>query len=282
MAHWLFKSEPSAWSYEKVAGLGAAGTDWSGVRNHTAKLNMQAMKVGEQAFFYHSNEGKEIVGIVEVSQGLPARSNGRDRQVRDGGHPRVAPAAATGDAGRGEGRQASGQDGACHAVPPLRPARDRRRVGGGLQAWRPLTKGLRPRHCAGGKPEKNSGLGGAMASIRPALVIACLPLLGGCMATAQRERMSGALDPYIGGSIASFVADHGEPASSVDLGDHESAFRWVLTGQGAGGAVPIGSSIIVVPPRQLVCTISLTATTTAAVPEYKDWIVTSDKWQGAC
>ena len=68
MAHWLFKSEPSAWSYEKVAGLGAAGTDWSGVRNHTAKLNMQAMKVGEQAFFYHSNEGKEIVGIVEVSK----------------------------------------------------------------------------------------------------------------------------------------------------------------------------------------------------------------------
>jgi predicted RNA-binding protein with PUA-like domain len=66
MAHWLFKSEPSAWSYEKVAGLGAAGTDWSGVRNHTAKLNMQAMKVGEEAFFYHSNEGKEIVGIVEV------------------------------------------------------------------------------------------------------------------------------------------------------------------------------------------------------------------------
>ena len=51
MAHWLFKSEPSAWSYEKVAGLGPAGTDWSGVRNHTAKLNMQAMKVGEQAFF---------------------------------------------------------------------------------------------------------------------------------------------------------------------------------------------------------------------------------------
>jgi predicted RNA-binding protein with PUA-like domain len=66
MAHWLFKSEPSAWSYDKVAALGAAGTDWSGVRNHTAKLNMQAMKVGEQAFFYHSNEGKEIVGIVEV------------------------------------------------------------------------------------------------------------------------------------------------------------------------------------------------------------------------
>jgi predicted RNA-binding protein with PUA-like domain len=66
MPHWLFKSEPSAWSFEKLAGLGAAGTDWSGVRNHSAKLNMQAMKVGEQGFFYHSNEGKAIVGIVEV------------------------------------------------------------------------------------------------------------------------------------------------------------------------------------------------------------------------
>jgi len=66
VAHWLFKSEPSAWSFDKLAGLGAAGTDWSGVRNHSAKLNMQAMKVGEQGFFYHSNEGKAIVGIVEV------------------------------------------------------------------------------------------------------------------------------------------------------------------------------------------------------------------------
>ena len=66
MAHWLFKSEPSAWSFEKLAGFGEKGTDWSGVRNHSAKLNMQAMKVGEQGFFYHSNEGKAIVGIVEV------------------------------------------------------------------------------------------------------------------------------------------------------------------------------------------------------------------------
>ena len=126
------------------------------------------------------------------------------------------------------------------------------------------------------------GLGVAMASIQLALVIACLPLISGCMATAQRERMSGALDAYVGGSIASYVADHGEPTSSVKLGDHESAFRWVITGQGAGGVVPIGSSLVVVPPRELVCTVSLTATTTAAVPEYKDWIVTSYKWQGAC
>jgi predicted RNA-binding protein with PUA-like domain len=66
MAHWLFKSEPSAWSFQKLSACGPDGTDWSGVRNHSAKLNMQAMKVGEQGFFYHSNEGKAIVGIVEV------------------------------------------------------------------------------------------------------------------------------------------------------------------------------------------------------------------------
>ena len=66
MAHWLFKSEPSAWSFEKLEKCGPAGTDWGGVRNHSAKRNMQAMNVGEQGFFYHSGEGKEIVGIVEV------------------------------------------------------------------------------------------------------------------------------------------------------------------------------------------------------------------------
>ncbi len=80
MAHWLFKSEPSAWSFEKLAQCGAAGTDWSGIRNHSAKLNMQAMKVGEEGFFYHSNEGKAIVGIVEVCKGYrpdPTDATGR-------------------------------------------------------------------------------------------------------------------------------------------------------------------------------------------------------------
>jgi predicted RNA-binding protein with PUA-like domain len=66
MAHWLFKSEPSAWSFEMQIAAGKKGTQWTGVRNHSAKLNMMAMKKGEQGFFYHSNEGKAIVGIVEV------------------------------------------------------------------------------------------------------------------------------------------------------------------------------------------------------------------------
>lgn len=66
MAHWLFKSEPSAWSFDQQLAAGAAGTPWNGVRNHLAKQHLLAMRLGDRGFFYHSNEGKEIVGIVEV------------------------------------------------------------------------------------------------------------------------------------------------------------------------------------------------------------------------
>jgi predicted RNA-binding protein with PUA-like domain len=66
MAHWLYKSEPSAWSWDQQVAAGEAGTFWNGVRNHSAKLNLMAMRRGEQGFFYHSNEGKAVVGIVEV------------------------------------------------------------------------------------------------------------------------------------------------------------------------------------------------------------------------
>ena len=66
MTHWLYKSEPFKWSWDQQVEAGAKGTFWNGVRNHSAKLNMLAMKKGDTGFFYHSNEGKEIVGIVEV------------------------------------------------------------------------------------------------------------------------------------------------------------------------------------------------------------------------
>lgn len=66
MAYWLVKSEPSVWSWEQQVAAGAKGTHWNGVRNHLAKKHLMSMQLGEQAFFYHSNEGKEIVGIVEV------------------------------------------------------------------------------------------------------------------------------------------------------------------------------------------------------------------------
>jgi predicted RNA-binding protein with PUA-like domain len=66
MAHWLYKSEPSVWSWDSQVEAGAKGTHWNGVRNHVAKQNLMAMKKGEQGFFYHSNEGKAVVGIVAV------------------------------------------------------------------------------------------------------------------------------------------------------------------------------------------------------------------------
>lgn len=68
MAHWLFKSEPDTWSWSMQKAKGVAGEEWAGVRNYQARNNMRAMKLGEQGFFYHSNEGKEIVGIVEISK----------------------------------------------------------------------------------------------------------------------------------------------------------------------------------------------------------------------
>ena len=66
MAFWLYKSEPFKWSWQMQKDAGEAGTEWTGVRNYLARNNMRAMKIGDKGFFYHSNEGLEIVGIVEV------------------------------------------------------------------------------------------------------------------------------------------------------------------------------------------------------------------------
>ncbi len=64
MRYWLVKSEPDAFSWDQQVANGVE--PWTGVRNHTAKLNLKAMTKGDLAFFYHSNVGKEIVGVVEV------------------------------------------------------------------------------------------------------------------------------------------------------------------------------------------------------------------------
>ncbi len=66
MAYWLIKSEPDVFSWDDLVAKGKKGEMWDGVRNHAAKLNLMAMKKGDRAFFYHSNIGKEIVGIAEV------------------------------------------------------------------------------------------------------------------------------------------------------------------------------------------------------------------------
>jgi predicted RNA-binding protein with PUA-like domain len=66
MTHWLLKSEPATWSWDQQVAAGAGGTFWNGVRNHLAKKHLMAMKKGETGFFYHSNDERAIVGIVEI------------------------------------------------------------------------------------------------------------------------------------------------------------------------------------------------------------------------
>ena len=66
MQYWLLKSEPDVWSIDQQLKVGAKGADWDGVRNYQAANNLKKMKKGDLCFFYHSNIGKEIVGIVKV------------------------------------------------------------------------------------------------------------------------------------------------------------------------------------------------------------------------
>jgi len=66
MRYWLFKSEPSAWSWDDQVARGSAGEQWDGVRNYQARNVMREMAVGDRGFFYHSQSDKAVVGIVEV------------------------------------------------------------------------------------------------------------------------------------------------------------------------------------------------------------------------
>ena len=68
MNYWLLKSEPDVWSIDQQIKAGSKGASWDGVRNYQAAKNLKNMKRGDQCFFYHSNIGKEIVGIVEVTK----------------------------------------------------------------------------------------------------------------------------------------------------------------------------------------------------------------------
>ena len=68
MQYWLMKSEPYVWSIDQQKKAGPNGATWDGVRNYQAANNLKKMKIGDECFFYHSNEGKEIVGIVTVTK----------------------------------------------------------------------------------------------------------------------------------------------------------------------------------------------------------------------
>tara|TARA_Y200000002_G_scaffold147516_1_gene121938 strand:- start:66 stop:479 length:414 start_codon:yes stop_codon:yes gene_type:complete len=82
MNYWLLKSEPDVWSIDQQKKAGAKGATWDGVRNYQAANNLKKMKVGDQCFFYHSNIGKEVVGIVRVTKkAFPDKSDKKNRFV---------------------------------------------------------------------------------------------------------------------------------------------------------------------------------------------------------
>lgn len=66
MRYWLFKSEPSTWSWEDQVAKGEAGEEWDGVRNYQARNFMREMKLGDRGFFYHSQKEKAVVGVIEI------------------------------------------------------------------------------------------------------------------------------------------------------------------------------------------------------------------------
>ena len=82
MQYWLMKSEPDLWSISQQKKAGPKGTTWDGVRNYQARNNLKKMKIGDLCFFYHSNIGKEIVGIVKViKRAFPDKTDKKKRFV---------------------------------------------------------------------------------------------------------------------------------------------------------------------------------------------------------
>ncbi len=140
MAYWLFKSEPDAWGWDQQVAKGAAGEEWNGVRNYQARNNMRAMKLGDLGFFYHSNVGKEVVGIVEVCAASHPDSTTDDPRWDCVDIKAVKPAAPSGDAGTGQGRAAAGRHGAGQEHAALGPAGDRSRMEGGLRTRRAVDR----------------------------------------------------------------------------------------------------------------------------------------------
>ena len=78
--YWLFKSEPFKFSWQMLKDKGEAGEEWDGIRNYQARNNMRAMKKGDKGFFYHSNEGLEVVGVVEVCAEIHPDSTTEDER----------------------------------------------------------------------------------------------------------------------------------------------------------------------------------------------------------
>ena len=134
MAYWLFKTEADAWSWDEQKKKGAAGEEWTGVRNFQARGNMRKMKKGDRGFFYHTGDEKQVVGIVEVIK--EAHPESKDAGVGERRPESRRRRAEAGDARRDQGRAEAEGDGAGQELAPLGAAGQRRRMGARLQDGR--------------------------------------------------------------------------------------------------------------------------------------------------
>jgi predicted RNA-binding protein with PUA-like domain len=94
-AYWLLKTEPESWSWDMQVKAGKAGTEWTGVRNFTAQRNMREMKKGDLAFFYHTGDEKQIVGIVTVVKEAHPETGAEDWQAVDVAATKAMPSPVT-------------------------------------------------------------------------------------------------------------------------------------------------------------------------------------------
>jgi hypothetical protein len=136
MAYWLVKSEPSTWSWDQQVAKGAKGEAWTGVRNFTARQNLVKMKKGDHAFFYHSNEGKEIVGIVEIIKEAYTDPTDKTGKFVCVDIKAVKAVEDPGDHGRDQGRQALRRNGFGKVFAAVGAGGDGGRMEDGLQDGR--------------------------------------------------------------------------------------------------------------------------------------------------
>ena len=136
MAYWLMKSEPEAWSWEQQKKEGVKGAEWDGVRNFQARNNMRAMKKGDLAFFYHSGDEKQAVGIVKVVKEAHPNSTDATGQWECVDVAAVKDVAAAGDACQDQGHAGAESHGSRAELPPLGAAGHGQRMAQGLRHGR--------------------------------------------------------------------------------------------------------------------------------------------------
>ena len=132
MNYWLFKSEPSTFSFDELKKKGKTGTQWDGVRNYQARNNMRAMQVGDLGFYYHSNEGLNVVGIAEVCAPAHHDTTTEDERWECVDIRAVPRDAKPADARSDQGQRETGQDGSCGEFPSFGSAGDAGRMEGSL------------------------------------------------------------------------------------------------------------------------------------------------------